>query len=66
MLASCTWKGCHPTLGLDTISADGRSFEVDEAYCEQQASDYMIRAVVDGKLRHKQMFWLLNIRQGGK
>ena len=34
------------TLGIDTTSADGRSFEVDGAYWEQQVSDYMIRAVV--------------------
>ena len=36
----------RPTLGVDTTSADGRSFEVDGAYWEQQVSDYMIRAVV--------------------
>ncbi len=36
----------RPTLGIDTTSADGRSFEVDGAYWEQQVSDYMIRAVV--------------------
>ena len=36
----------RPTLGIDTTSADGRSFEVDGAYWEPQASDYMIRAVV--------------------
>ncbi|MDH7484850.1 MAG: hypothetical protein QHJ81_01080 [Anaerolineae bacterium] len=36
----------RPTLGIDTTFADGRSFEVDGAYWEQQASDYMIRAVV--------------------
>ena len=36
----------QPTLGIDTTSADGRSFEVDGAYWEQQTSDYMIRAVV--------------------
>ncbi|MBC8263161.1 MAG: FG-GAP repeat protein [Anaerolineales bacterium] len=36
----------RPTLGIDTTSADGRSFEVDGAYWEQQISDYMIRAVV--------------------
>jgi len=36
----------RPTLGVDTTSADGRSFEVDGAYWEQRVSDYMIRAVV--------------------
>jgi len=36
----------RPTLGVDTTSADGRSFEVDGAYWEQQVSDYMMRAVV--------------------
>jgi len=36
----------RPTLGVDTSSPDGRSFEVDGAYWEQQSSDYMIRAVV--------------------
>ncbi|MGA9347722.1 MAG: hypothetical protein WBW48_02815 [Anaerolineae bacterium] len=39
-------EGYRPTLGVDTSSADGRSFEVDSAYWEQQVSDYMIRAVV--------------------
>ncbi|MBL7183715.1 MAG: hypothetical protein ISS50_04615, partial [Anaerolineae bacterium] len=39
----------RPTLGVDTTSADGRSFEVDGAYWEQQTSDYMIRAVVVGQ-----------------
>ncbi|MGA9350963.1 MAG: hypothetical protein WBW48_19460 [Anaerolineae bacterium] len=39
-------EGYRPTLGVDTTSADRRSFEVDGAYWEQQASDYMIRAVV--------------------
>ena len=40
----------YPAAALqDTTSADGRSFEVDGAYWEQQASDYMIRAVVVGK-----------------
>ncbi len=39
----------RPTLGIDTASADGRSFEVDGAYWEQQVSDYMIRAVVLGQ-----------------
>jgi hypothetical protein len=36
----------RPTLGVDTTSADGRSFEVDGPYWEQQVSDYVIRAVV--------------------
>ena len=36
----------RPALGVDTTSADGRSFEVDGAYWQQQTSDYMIRAVV--------------------
>ncbi len=36
----------RPTLGIDTTSADDRSFEVDGEYWEQQGSDYMIRAVV--------------------
>jgi hypothetical protein len=36
----------RPTLGIDTTSADDRSFEVDGAYWELQVSDYMIRAVV--------------------
>jgi len=36
----------RPTLGVDTASADDRSFEVDGAYWQQQTSDYMIRAVV--------------------
>ena len=36
----------RPMLGVDTTSADGRSFEVDGAYWEQQVSDYMIRGVV--------------------
>jgi ligand-binding sensor domain-containing protein len=39
-------EGYRPALGVDTTSADGRSFEVDGAYWEQQTSDYMIRAVV--------------------
>jgi len=39
-------EGYRPTLGIDTTSADGRSFEVDGAYWQQQTSDYMIRAVV--------------------
>jgi hypothetical protein len=39
----------RPTLGIDTSSADGCSFEVDEAYWEQQTSDYMIRVVVVGQ-----------------
>jgi hypothetical protein len=36
----------RPTLGVDTTSSDGRSFEVDGGYWEAQTSDYMIRAVV--------------------
>jgi len=36
----------RPTLGVDTASADGRNFEVDGAYREQQARDYVIRAVI--------------------
>ena len=36
----------RPTLGVDTTSADLRSFEVDGAYWEQQTSDYMMRAVI--------------------
>ncbi len=36
----------RPTLGVDTAASDGRSFEVDGGYWEQQFSDYMIRAVV--------------------
>jgi hypothetical protein len=36
----------RPVLGVDTSSPDGRSFEVDGDYWEQQVSDYMIRAVV--------------------
>jgi hypothetical protein len=36
----------RPTLGVDTTSGDGRSFEVDGGYWEPQAGDYMIRAVV--------------------
>lgn len=39
-------EGYRPTLGVDTTSADGRSFEVDGAYWEQQASAYIIRAVM--------------------
>ena len=39
----------RPTLGIDTTSADGCSFEVDGEYWEQQVSDYMIRAVVVDK-----------------
>jgi uncharacterized repeat protein (TIGR01451 family) len=39
----------RPTLGIDTTSADDRSFEVDSEYWEQQTSDYMIRAVVVGQ-----------------
>jgi uncharacterized repeat protein (TIGR01451 family) len=39
----------RPTLGVDTTSADDRSFEVDGEYWEQQTSDYMIRAVVVGQ-----------------
>ena len=38
--------GRLPTLGVDTTSANACSFQVDGAYWEQQASDYMIRAVV--------------------
>ena len=31
----------RPTLGVAATSADGRSFEVEAGYWEQQASDYM-------------------------
>jgi len=36
----------RPTLGVDTSATDRRSFEVDGAYWEQQASDYLIRVVI--------------------